>query len=145
LILFICCFCTFSTSVSLAALCSNGRMSTGGSYFLFSRALGAPLGTAIGFCFWFATTVSAGFYIIGVAETYIQVGWPVPFDTGDKETDFYNNVRVVGVIVFGILLTINLFGLKYVSQAGILFLILVFMGIAMAYIGIGTNKWSPKL
>jgi hypothetical protein len=73
------------------------------------------------------------------------VGWPVPFNTGDKETDFYNNIRVVGIIVFGILLTINLFGIKYVSQAGILFLTLVIMGIAMAYIGIGTNKWNPKL
>jgi hypothetical protein len=38
LILFICCFCSFSTSVSLAALCSNGRMSTGGSYFLIFQS-----------------------------------------------------------------------------------------------------------
>ena len=71
LIVCICCFCTFSSSVSLAALSSNGRMSTGGTYFLFSRALGAPLGTALGFCYWFATTVGAAQYIMGVAETYI--------------------------------------------------------------------------
>ena len=143
LIVFICCVCTFTTSVSLSALCSNGKMKTGGTYFLFSRALGAPLGTAIGFCFWFANSVAGAQYIIGCVETYILVGWPVFFDNAGE--GFYNNIRVIGFFLWVILVSINLFGIKYVSQAGIVFLILVILGVIMVFIGLGVAKYDPKL
>lgn len=57
------------------------------------------------------------------------MGWPVFFD------DFFSNIRIIGIFIWIILLSLNLFGLKYVSSAGMLFLILVIMGILMGIIG----------
>jgi hypothetical protein len=67
------------------------------------------------------------------------------FDTGDKETDFYYIIRVVGLVKFCVLLSINILGIKYVSRAGILFLTIVIMGVEMAFIVIEVNKWNPKI
>jgi solute carrier family 12 sodium/potassium/chloride transporter 2 len=77
LLVSICTSFTLITSLSLSALCSNGRIKKGGTYFILTRSLGAPLGTSIGICFWLANSVAGGQYIIGALETYIQMGWPL--------------------------------------------------------------------
>jgi solute carrier family 12 (potassium/chloride transporter), member 4/6 len=94
-ILLLCCFSTFSTSLSLSALCSNGRIKHGGTYFILSRALGAPLGTAIGFCFYIGTNINAANFILSMGETYLKMG-------GSKivDADFVSNMRVYGNFYF---------------------------------------------
>jgi amino acid transporter len=76
-------------------------------------------------------------------ETYILVGWPTFLD--NEGENFYHNIRIIGIILWAILITVNLFGIKYVSQAGIIFLFLVMIGILMAFVGIGVAKYDPKL
>ena len=60
LIVFLCVLTTFLTSLSLSAIATNGKIKSGGSYYIISRSLGAPVGTAIGFCFYLGNTFAGG-------------------------------------------------------------------------------------
>lgn len=131
IILVLCCLSTFSTSLSLSALCSNGRIRHGGTYFLLSRALGAPWGTAIGFCYYIGVNINAANYILSIAETYLKLG-----GTELIEGDFISNMRVYGIFIWFLFIILNLTGLKYVSSAGILFMAGVIIGILGGIIGI---------
>jgi amino acid permease len=132
-ILLLCCFSTFSTSVSLSALCSNGRIKHGGTYFILSRALGAPLGTAIGFCYYIGVNINAANYILSMGETYLKMGGSSMVD------DFVSNMRIYGIFIWAVLLIINLTGLKYVSSAGLLFMFGVVLAILGGFIGIAVG------
>lgn len=47
---------TFLTVLSMNAIITNGKIKTGGVYFLASRSLGPSTGGAIGIVYYFATT-----------------------------------------------------------------------------------------
>jgi potassium/chloride transporter 4/5/6 len=139
LILILCVSSTFSTSLSLSALCSNGRIRHGGTYFILSRALGAPLGTAIGFCFYIGVNINAANFILSMGETYLKMGGAVII-----EGDFISNMRVYGIFIWFVLITLNLTGLKYVSSAGLLFMAGVVLAILGGFIGIGIGNGNLK-
>lgn len=73
LIVFLCVLTTFLTTLSLSAIATNGKIKSGGnfiifckkllgSYYIISRSLGAPVGTALGFCFYLGNTFAGGIY-----------------------------------------------------------------------------------
>lgn len=71
LIVFVCTTTTFLTILSLSAIATNGKISTGGTYYILSRSLGAPIGTAVGFSFYLGTTFAGAMYILGAVESFI--------------------------------------------------------------------------
>jgi potassium/chloride transporter 4/5/6 len=52
----------------MSAIATNGKIRTGGMYYLISRSLGPSSGGAIGILYYLATTFSAGMSIIGAVE-----------------------------------------------------------------------------
>lgn len=60
---------TLSTILSFSAISTNGKIRTGGVYYLMSRSLGAAIGGSIGLLYYIAITFSSGMSIIGAVET----------------------------------------------------------------------------
>jgi hypothetical protein len=64
---------TLITALSTSAICTNGEVKGGGAYYLISRSLGPEFGGAIGIVFSFANAVAAAMYVIGFAETVVDI------------------------------------------------------------------------
>jgi solute carrier family 12 sodium/potassium/chloride transporter 2 len=64
---------TLITALSTSAICTNGEVRGGGAYYLISRSLGPEFGGAIGIVFSFANAVAAAMYVIGFAETLVDI------------------------------------------------------------------------
>lgn len=78
-ILMLCDSCTFLTSLSLSAIVTNGKIRSGGAYYILSRSLGPATGGAIGILYFFALSFAAAMYILGATEafqisTHIKLG-----------------------------------------------------------------------
>lgn len=129
LIVALCCFTTFLTILSLSAIATNGRISTGGTYYILSRSLGAPIGTAVGFSFYMGTTIAGAMYILGAVESFLVVS---RVEIVDKDT----SMRIFGTILLIILISLNMIGLKYVAKTGMAFLFVVILSILGIYIGL---------
>jgi potassium/chloride transporter 4/5/6 len=92
LIAFICCLCviylvltlfhnfffplflylkTFLTSVSLSSIATNGKIHSGGPYFLISRNLNATFGGSIGILFYIGNTIAVSMYTCGASEIFL--------------------------------------------------------------------------
>lgn len=61
---------TMITSISMSAICTNGEVKGGGTYYMISRSLGPEFGGAIGLIFALANAVAIAMYTVGFAETF---------------------------------------------------------------------------
>jgi potassium/chloride transporter 4/5/6 len=111
------------------AICTNGRMSTGGAYYLLSRSLGPATGGALGILFYIATTISGAMYILGAMEAFV-------ISTGFGMSIEGFTIRFLSMIVLAILMLIVVVGMNYVSKAGIVFLIVTLVSIFSIFIGL---------
>jgi len=57
-----------TTAISMSAIATNGVVSSGGSYFMISRALGPEFGGAVGILFYLGTSAASSMYIVGAVE-----------------------------------------------------------------------------
>ena len=70
---------TIITALSMSAICTNGEIGGGGTYYLISRALGPEWGASVGIIFSVANAVALSLYLIGFSETIVSlVGGEVP-------------------------------------------------------------------
>ena len=63
---------TTLTTMSMAAIATNGTVKGGGAYFMISRALGPEIGGTIGILFFLGLCVAISMYVIGFCETLVQ-------------------------------------------------------------------------
>ena len=59
---------TFMTVLSMSAVSTNGKIEGGGTYFMLTRSVGAPIGTTIGFSFALGNNIVSAMYILGSIE-----------------------------------------------------------------------------
>lgn len=64
---------TTITSLSMSAICTNGEVKGGGTYYMISRSLGPEFGGSIGIIFALANAVAIAMYSVGFAETLKEI------------------------------------------------------------------------
>ncbi|XP_064609144.1 solute carrier family 12 member 1-like [Liolophura sinensis] len=115
---------TVLTTMSMSAICTNGEVKGGGAYYMISRSLGPEFGGAIGIVFSLANAIAAAMYVVGFAETVVQL-----MEEYDKSItgNPLNDIRLIGCVTSVFLLGIVVIGMEWESKAqlGLLFILLV--------------------
>lgn len=103
---------TTITTLSLSAVVSNGQIGGGGAYFLISRSLGPQFGGSIGVLFSLGNTVAISLYILGFAETVVDLTQSAGFQIipGDALWD----IRLYGVGALFVLFVMALIGVGWI-------------------------------
>ncbi|KAM9338077.1 solute carrier family 12 member 2 [Symphorus nematophorus] len=122
---------TTITGLSTSAIATNGFVRGGGAYYLISRSLGPEFGGSIGLIFAFANAVAVAMYVVGFAETVVQLlaGAEVLM------TDEINDIRIIGTITVILLLGISVAGMEWEAKAQIFLLIVLITAIINYFIG----------
>uniref|UniRef100_A0A3Q1CNN9 Solute carrier family 12 member 10, tandem duplicate 1 n=1 Tax=Amphiprion ocellaris TaxID=80972 RepID=A0A3Q1CNN9_AMPOC len=87
---------TSVTALSVSAIATNGRVISGGAYFMISRSLGPEIGGPIGVVFSFANALACALNTVGFAEVVRDLLQ----EFGVIMVDSINDVRIVGVITW---------------------------------------------
>ncbi|CDW57246.1 solute carrier family 12 [Trichuris trichiura] len=123
----------FLTALSMSAICTNGKIRGGGTYFIISRSLGPDFGGSIGIIFAVANAVSAAVYLAGFADTVLEVM---------KSHNTYivdggvNDIRIIGWITAIFLLAVVCAGLNFESKAQIALLVVLVISLLNYFIGL---------
>uniref|UniRef100_A0A8D3DRP8 Solute carrier family 12 member 2 n=1 Tax=Scophthalmus maximus TaxID=52904 RepID=A0A8D3DRP8_SCOMX len=136
---------TTITGLSTSAIATNGfvrggthtyfsRMmgpAVGGAYYLISRSLGPEFGGSIGLIFAFANAVAVAMYVVGFAETVVEL-----LAGADAiMTDEINDIRIIGTITVILLLGISVAGMEWEAKAQIFLLFVLITAIINYFIG----------
>ncbi|KTG31764.1 hypothetical protein cypCar_00031420, partial [Cyprinus carpio] len=105
---------TTITGCSTSAIATNGFVRGGGAYYLISRSLGPEFGGSIGLIFAFANAVAVAMYVVGFAETVVEL----LNSSGALMFDVTNDIRIVGTITVILLLGISVAGMEWEAKAG---------------------------
>uniref|UniRef100_A0A671X729 Solute carrier family 12 member 2 n=1 Tax=Sparus aurata TaxID=8175 RepID=A0A671X729_SPAAU len=135
---------TTITGLSTSAIATNGfvrgvnfylhlapyLLFAGGAYYLISRSLGPEFGGSIGLIFAFANAVAVAMYVVGFAETVVEL-----LAVNAIMTDEINDIRIIGTITVILLLGISLAGMEWEAKAQIFLLIVLITAICNYFIG----------
>ncbi|KAG3257234.1 solute carrier family 12 member 3 isoform X3 [Ictidomys tridecemlineatus] len=122
---------TSITGLSISAISTNGKVKSGGTYFLISRSLGPELGGSIGLIFAFANAVGVAMHTVGFAETVRDLLQ----EYGTPIVDPINDIRIIGVATVTVLLAISLAGMEWESKAQVLFFLVIMVSFANYLVG----------
>ncbi|XP_073320253.1 solute carrier family 12 member 1 isoform X3 [Pagrus major] len=125
------CVVTTITGLSMSAICTNGVVRGGGAYYLISRSLGPEFGGSIGLIFAFANAVAVAMYVVGFAETVVEL----LKDNAAIMVDEINDIRIVGCITVVLLLAISVAGMEWEAKAQIVLLIILLAAIVNVFVG----------
>ncbi|XP_070845933.1 solute carrier family 12 member 2 isoform X2 [Chaetodon trifascialis] len=122
---------TTITGLSTSAIATNGFVRGGGAYYLISRSLGPEFGGSIGLIFAFANAVAVAMYVVGFAETVVELLQSVDAIM----TDNINDIRIIGTITVILLLGISVAGMEWEAKAQIFLLVVLITAIINYFIG----------
>ncbi|PAA68892.1 hypothetical protein BOX15_Mlig002002g2 [Macrostomum lignano] len=141
-IVFICCFCTLLTSISMSAIATNGVVESGGVYFMISRNLGPEFGSAVGVLFYLANAMATSMYLVGGVEMLLVYLLPTlpKFGEADEfghiaEADMFNNFRIYASILLLIEFVIVAIGVRFVQLFAPISLSCVIVSVLAMYAG----------
>ncbi|XP_016113854.1 solute carrier family 12 member 10, tandem duplicate 3 [Sinocyclocheilus grahami] len=122
---------TTITATSVSAISTNGKVYSGGTYFMISRSLGPELGAPIGLLFAFANALACSLNTVGFAETVRDV----LKDNSAQMVDDVNDVRIIGTITLILLLCITFAGMAWEAKAQVLFFIALLLSLVNYFVG----------
>ncbi|KAM6964914.1 solute carrier family 12 member 3-like [Aplochiton taeniatus] len=126
LIIFMSITVTTATALSVSAISTNGRVKSGGTYFMISRSLGPEFGGAIGAIFSFANALAAALNTVGYAEVVRDL----LEERNSLMVDRINDVRIIGVVTQTILLIIAFCGMEWEEKTQLLFFVALMLSFA---------------
>ncbi|XP_063830053.1 bumetanide-sensitive sodium-(potassium)-chloride cotransporter-like isoform X2 [Ostrinia nubilalis] len=133
------------TTLSLSAICTNGRVQGGGVYYLVSRSLGAELGASVGIIFAFANAVAASMNTIGFCESFNELLRLHGLKILDNSV---NDVRIVGAIALLIMCIICAIGMDWETKAQnfliVIIVVAIFNYVIGSFIGPRNNNHRSK-
>ncbi|XP_056134689.1 solute carrier family 12 member 1 [Lampris incognitus] len=130
-IILLSCVVTTVTGLSMSAICTNGVVRGGGAYYLISRSLGPEFGGSIGLIFAFANAVAVALYVVGFAETVVDL----LIEHSAVMVDPVNDIRIVGCITVVLLLGISVAGMEWEAKAQIILLVILLVAIVNVFVG----------
>ncbi|KAG7473878.1 hypothetical protein MATL_G00100390 [Megalops atlanticus] len=122
---------TTITGLSMSAICTNGVVRGGGAYYLISRSLGPEFGGSIGLIFAFANAVAVAMYVVGFAETVVDL----LKENSAIMVDEVNDVRIIGCITVVMLLGISVAGMEWEAKAQLILLVILLVAIVNVFVG----------
>ncbi|UYV78148.1 SLC12A1 [Cordylochernes scorpioides] len=126
---------TVITTLSMSAICTNGKIAGGGAYYLVSRNLGPQIGGAVGAMFSFANCIAVSMYVVGAAEAVHDI----MLDHGVSIfVNGLNDIRLISCAILVILLLVTFIGLDFESKTQLF--LLGFLGWSWR---LGIENWSP--
>ncbi|CAG5858880.1 unnamed protein product [Menidia menidia] len=134
------CVVTTVTGLSMSAICTNGVVRGGGAYYLISRSLGPEFGGSIGLIFAFANAVAVAMYVVGFAETVVDL----LKENDVLMVDEINDIRIIGCITVVLLLGISLAGMEWEAKAQIVLLIILLVAIVNVFVGTAIPATEDK-
>lgn len=117
----------------MAAIITNGKIRTGGVYYLISRSLGPATGGSIGILYYFAITFSSAMSILGAVEAMLVIS-----NFQIVSMDF--SMRFFSFALLAVLVVVMLFGVRFVTRLGAVIIFLVFISILSIIIGLFSSK-----
>uniref|UniRef100_UPI00358F8C2C solute carrier family 12 member 2-like n=1 Tax=Myxine glutinosa TaxID=7769 RepID=UPI00358F8C2C len=139
-IILICSLVTIVTTLSMAAICTNGNICGGGAYYLISRSLGPECGGSIGLIFSFANAVAVAMYVVGFSETVRDL----LVVNGLGIVDPANDVRIIGLITVTLLLGISMAGMEWEAKAQLALMVILLMAICDFFVGSALHPSSQQ-
>uniref|UniRef100_A0A3B3W332 Solute carrier family 12 member 10, tandem duplicate 1 n=1 Tax=Poecilia latipinna TaxID=48699 RepID=A0A3B3W332_9TELE len=122
---------TSVTALSISAIATNGRVRSGGAYFMISRTLGPEIGGPIGLVFALANAMACALHTVGCS----LVVRDLMHEFGAVMVDPINDVRIIGVITVTVLLMITQAGMEWESKTQILFFLALMVSFANYLVG----------
>ncbi|XP_062530592.1 bumetanide-sensitive sodium-(potassium)-chloride cotransporter isoform X2 [Bombyx mori] len=121
---------TTITALSMSAICTNGVIKGGGTYYMISRSLGPEFGGSIGLIFSVANAVACAMYIVGFGEALMSL-IPESAYMVSKSWD----QAIYGCITVVVLTGIVIVGMEWEAKAQIVLLIILLVAIADFCVG----------
>ncbi|TRY53870.1 hypothetical protein DNTS_002812, partial [Danionella cerebrum] len=119
--------------------------SSGGSYYMISRALGPEFGGAVGLCFYLGTTFAGSMYILGTMEIFLTYIMPsAAVFPSDDPVGMQNNMRIYGTCCLAVMTLVVFVGVKYVNKLALVFLSCVVLSIMAIYAGVVQSAIKPS-
>jgi amino acid transporter len=130
-ILGVCLSTSLITTLSMNAVVTNGKLSTGGCYYVLARSLGASIGGSVGTLYFFGQATSSSLYLIGTVEIFID-------STGDEIVSKEADIRILGIVLCVILWLINVGFQKHIKKITIFCIFMLILALLTVYIGLFT-------
>uniref|UniRef100_A0A3P9C1C8 Solute carrier family 12 member 1 n=1 Tax=Maylandia zebra TaxID=106582 RepID=A0A3P9C1C8_9CICH len=97
---------------------------------MISRSLGPEFGGSIGLIFAFANAVGVSMYVVGFAETVVDL-----LKNSAIMVDEMNDIRIIGCITIVLLLGISVAGMEWEAKAQIILLVILLVAIVNVFVG----------
>ncbi|KRY36243.1 Solute carrier family 12 member 2 [Trichinella spiralis] len=127
-----CILCIFGVILYLRLSWITGQAGVRGAYFLLSRSLGPEFGGSIGLLFSFANAVAVAMYVVGFAESVVDVM---------KKHDTYivdgslNDIRIISLATAVVILAIVIVGVLFETKAQMILLAILSISVLNYLIG----------
>ena len=132
IIIVICGFIAFGTTISISTICTNGKISKGGPYYLISRSLGPSFGIVIAFLYAAGSCIDVALNLTGFAEFLV-----LSYGSNDNyilSSQYWDTV-LFGQVGLLLLFAVAMGGIHFVMQSNSILLLFNFLGTAAFIFG----------
>ncbi|KRZ11163.1 Solute carrier family 12 member 1 [Trichinella zimbabwensis] len=127
-----CILCIFGVILYLRLSWITGQAGVRGAYFLLSRSLGPEFGGSIGLLFSFANAVAVAMYVVGFAESVVDV--MKNHDTFIIDGSL-NDIRIISLATAVVILAIVIVGVLFETKAQMILLAILSISVLNYLIG----------